>query len=51
MSQKYSVQVIEGEMDEDEEELAQEVPESLPNKQPPSPKQEDQPSIIFLNES
>jgi len=43
MSQKYSVQVIEGEMDEDEEELTQEVPEAVLNKQPSSPKQEDQP--------
>jgi len=43
MSQKYSVQVIEGEMDEDEEELAQEVPEAIMNKQVSSPKQDDQP--------
>jgi len=43
MSQKYSVQVIEGEMDEDEEELTQEVPEAILNKQSPSPKREDQP--------
>ena len=47
MSQKYSVQVIEGEMDEDEEELNQQISETLPNKQAPSPQKEDQISIMM----
>jgi len=46
MSQKYSVQVTEGEMDEDEEEINQQVTETLPNKQAPPLQQEEQISIL-----